>query len=265
MGRAGVAFACVGPETLSEVGPRQNMTNIKPSGFKLNKDSYSGIVNSQPPFIYNRCHLLAHSLGGAEKEVNLVTGTRYMNEAMEENFEKKIKKYIEESNNHVLYRVTPIFDGDNKVVSGVQIEAYSVEDAGKGICINAYCYNVQPGVHINYASGDNELADMLHDSANVLPFAVNNPSDTNPDLIYEMNKHLEVLFEDQKNSSNYTTMMGDINSIAYEARSLGKLDEKPAQTYVKMKECEFKYFQTLKMYVPLLLKNESFFSSVFSK
>ncbi len=260
-GRSGVAFACISPELVASVGPRKNMVNIKPTGFNLNKDNYSGIVNSQPPYIYNRCHLIAHSLGGAEQENNLVTGTRYMNETGMEPFEIKVSKYIEQTNNHVIYRVTPVFDGDNKVVSGVQLEAYSVEDAGKGVCFNVYCYNVQPGVEINYASGDNELADVISDSENAIPFAVSNPSDVNPDLIYEMNKHLEILFEDQKSSGIYTTMMGDINSIAYEARSLGTIGEKPAQTYIKMKDCEFRCFQTLKMYVPMLLRNEIFFTS----
>lgn len=262
-GRAGVAFACISPETISNVGPRKSMTNLKPSGFNLNKDNYSGIVNSQPPFVYNRCHLLAHSLGGEEQEINLVTGTRYMNETGMEPFENKVAQYIRDTNNHVLYRATPIYDGDNKVVSGVQLEAYSIEDDGKGICFNVYCYNVQPGIDINYATGENELADMIYDSETAIPFAINNPSDNNPDLIYEMNKHMELLFEDQKGSGIYTTMMGDINSIAYEARSLGTIDEKPAQTYLKMKECEYKYYQTLKIYVPMLLKNEDFFKSAF--
>ena len=99
---------------------------------------------------------------------------------------------------NVLYRVTLVYEGDNKVASGVQMEAYSVEDAGKGICFNVYCYNVQPGISINYATGKNELIDEIYDSAKALPFAVSNPSDDNPDLIYEMNKHLEVLFGDKK-------------------------------------------------------------------
>lgn len=265
LGRCGVAFAVLDYDTMPPSNSRQDIGMIKPSGW--NQEKYPGIVNSDPAFLYNRCHLIAHQLAGNDEKNNLITGTRYLNETGMKPFEDQVAQYIKNTNNHVLYRATPIFDGDNKVASGVQLEAYSVEDAGKGICFNVYCYNVQPGIDINYISGKNELADKIYDVGNAIPFAVNNPSDDNPDLIYEMNKHLEILFGDQKdsNSSIYTMLMGDINSIAYEARSLGKIDEKPAQKYLKMKECEYKYFQTIKMYVPMLLKNEDFFNKTFGK
>lgn len=263
LGRCGVAFAVLGDDIMPPFNSRQYIGMIKPSGW--NQEKYPGIVNSDPAFLFNRCHLIAHQLAGNDEKSNLITGTRYLNEMGMKYHEDKVAKYIKNTNNHVLYRATPVFDGDNKIASGVQLEAYSVEDAGRGICFNVYCYNVQPGININYASGKNEIADTMHDSETAIPFAVSNPSDDNPDLIYEMNKHLEVLFGKKHgtNSRVYTTLMGDINLIAYEARSLGTLEEKPAQTYVKMKEFEYKYFQKLKMYVPMLLKSEDFFNSTF--
>ena len=91
-------------------------------------------------------------------EKNLITGTRYMNTEGMLPFENDVAEYIKETNNHVLYRVTPIYEGDNLVASGVQIEAESVEDNGEGICFNVYCYNVQPGIEIDYKTGDSREA-----------------------------------------------------------------------------------------------------------
>lgn len=140
--RSGAAFANVGKDTLEMVGDRENMVSIKPSGWNQNK--YNGLVTSQPPYIFNRCHLIAHQLGGKEEERNLITGTRYLNEAMIP-YENKIKDYVTKTGNHVLYRVTPIFERDNKLASGVQLEAYSIEDSGKGVSFNVYCLSL---IHI---------------------------------------------------------------------------------------------------------------------
>ena len=260
-GRAGVVYANVGPDTIAAVGPRQNMVGIKPSGWNYNR--YDGIVNSQPAYVYNRCHLLAHSLGGAEQEINLVTGTRYMNETGMLPFETMVTQYISRTGNHVLYRVTPVFKGDNKLVSGVQIEAYSVEDAGTGIFFNVYCYNIQPGVDLNYVNGDNEISDVTFEVENILPFAVYNASQNNPDLILEMNKHLAIVFEDQKNTGTYNSMMNEINTIANQARAVGNHGENSAQCYISIKEYEYKYFEVLKAYIPVLLQKEAFFTSTF--
>lgn len=261
LGRAGVAFANIGPDILDAVGARNSMTGIQPTGWSFNK--YEGIVNSQPAYLYNRCHLLAHSLGGVEEMINLVTGTRYMNESGMKPFEDKVAKYIENSGNHVLYRATPIFKGDNKLCSGIQLEAYSIEDSGKGICFNVYCYNVQPGVHVNYVTGDNELSDITFGADNILPFAVNNPSDQNPDLIYEMNKHLLILFEDQKNTGIFNSLKTELDSIAINARNVGAKGETPAKCYIDLKQYEYKYMEALKTYVPILLSKEEFFNSTF--
>lgn len=261
-GRAGYAYGCIGPDTIEAVGPRQNMVGITPSGWNYNK--YEGIVNSQPAYVYNRCHLLAHSLGGVDKEINLVTGTRYMNETGMLPFENSVSDYIRTTRNHVLYRATPIFKRDNKLVSGVQLEAYSVEDQGKGICFNVYCYNVQPGVDLNYVNGENTASDTLTGMEDILPFAVQNASDSNPDLIYEMNKHLEILFSDQKNSSKYISMKNEIVSLATEARALGtNASKNQAQYFIELKQLQYRYFEVLKSYVPLLLMEEEFFQSAF--
>ncbi len=262
LGRAGVAFGCIGPDTLSSVGDRENMVGIKPSGWS-NFNRYDGIVNSQPAYLYNRCHLIAHQLGGKEEEINLVTGTRYLNETGMIPFEEEVARYIKSTGNHVFYRVTPVFKGDNKLVSGVQLEAFSIEDKGQGVCFNVFCYNVQPGVDLNYITGDNELADTTFGAENILPFAVYNASETNPDLILEMNKHLAILFADQKNTGTYTSMMNRISTIASEARAVGYKGENAAQAYIALKQYQYKYFEVLKTYVPLLLEKEDFFRSAF--
>ena len=260
-GRAGVAYGCIGPDKIAAVGPRQNTVSIKPSGWNSNK--YDGIVNSNPPYVYNKCHLLAHSLGGVDQEVNLITGTRYMNETGMKELETQVVNYIKNTGNHVFYRSTPIYKGDNKLVSGVQLEAYSVEDSGVGVSFNVFCYNVQPGVDLNYANGDNKVSDKTIGAENILPFATYNASDSNPDLILEMNKHLEILFGDQKSSSTYTNMMNEIVSIANEARAIGNSDENASQKYMKLKKYQYDYLNVLKSYIPLLLSKEEFFISTF--
>ena len=261
LGRAGVAFVNVCPEIMPPSNSRQNIGMIQPSGWNQNR--YPGIVNSDPPYIYNRCHLVGHQLAGEDGEINLITGTRYLNATGMLPFENAVADYVRNTGNHVLYRATPIYKGENKIASGVQLEAYSVEDAGKGICFNVYCYNIQPGVELNYATGTNSLADVTFEAKNVLPFAVMNPSDANPDLIYEMTKQLELLFVDQKNSSTYISMMDQIKAIGNDARVVGNKNEAPAQCYIQLKEYEYKFFEVLKNYVPLLLAKEDFFKSTF--
>ena len=260
LGRAGVAFANIGPEILATVGPRENMSNIRPSGWNFNR--YEDLVGIQPPYLYNRCHLLAHSLGGKEQEINLVTCTRYLNESGMSPFEQEVTDYIRNSGNHVLYRVTPHFNGDNKLVSGIQIEAYSIEDSGEGISFNIYEYNVQPGVDINYITGDNYLVDTTLANKTIIPFAVYNPSGSNTDLIFEMSKHLSILFDDQVNSFTYKSLVGEINAVASEARNIVGRDNN-AKQYLSMKPLQYKYLEILKTYVPLLLMNEDFYKTAY--
>ena len=129
---------------------RGSISSITPTGWI--QKSYSGISGG---YLWNRCHLIGWQLSAenANRE-NLITGTRYMNINGMLPFENMVADYIKETGNHVAYRITPVFEGRNLVCSGVQMEAYSVEDDGDGICFNVYCYNVQPGITINYATGD---------------------------------------------------------------------------------------------------------------
>ena len=110
-------------------------------------------------YLYNRCHLIGYQLTGENaNERNLITGTRYLNIEGMLPFENMVADYVEETGNHVMYRVTPIYEGDDLVAEGVLMEGYSVEDAGEGICFCVYAYNVQPGVEIDYATGESWLA-----------------------------------------------------------------------------------------------------------
>ena len=128
---------------------RGSISSIKPSGW--NQAKYEGISGG---WLWNRCHLIGWQLSAenANRE-NLITGTRYMNISGMLPFENMVADYIRETGNHVAYRITPIYAGNNLVCSGVQMEAYSIEDNGDGIEFNVYCYNVQPGININYADG----------------------------------------------------------------------------------------------------------------
>ena len=126
---------------------RGSISEVTPSGW-INKE-YDG------QYLYNRCHLIGFQLSGENaNERNLITGTRYMNVEGMLPFENMIADYVHETENHVLYRVTPIYDGTNLVASGVQLEAESVEDDGEGVLFNVYVYNVQPGITIDYATGE---------------------------------------------------------------------------------------------------------------
>ena len=154
LGRCGTAFANVCEEIMPDE-ERGEIGQIRPSGWHTVK--YTGYVDGN--YLYNRCHLIAYMLSGENaNEENLITGTRYMNVTGMLPFEESVNEYIEENpENHVLYRVTPVFTGDNAVADGVLMEAYSVEDAGKGIEFCVYCFNVQPGIIIDYATGESEI------------------------------------------------------------------------------------------------------------
>lgn len=149
LGRCGVAFANISKETMPPEGDeRGSISSVKPTGWEQAK--YDG------EYLYNRCHLIGYQLSDENaNELNLITGTRYFNVEGMLPFENKVADYINENvNNHVLYRVTPVFDGNNLLATGVEMEAYSVEDNGQGICFNVFVYNVQPGVTIDYATGE---------------------------------------------------------------------------------------------------------------
>ena len=149
LGRCGVAWANICQE-LMPTEERGEIGQVKPSGWHTVKyDCVDG------KYLYNRCHLIGFQLAGENaNEQNLITGTRYLNIEGMLPFENLVADYVQETGNHVLYRVTPVFDGDNLVASGVLMEGWSVEDAGEGVCFCVYAYNVQPGVEIDYATGD---------------------------------------------------------------------------------------------------------------
>lgn len=150
LGRCGTAYACVGEE-LMPAGERESISSVKPSGW-INVE-YGG------QYLYNRCHLIGFQLTGENaNERNLITGTRYMNVEGMLPFENLVADYVKETENHVLYRVTPVFQGEELVARGVEMEAFSVEDQGEGVYFHVYCYNNQPGVSIDYATGESRLA-----------------------------------------------------------------------------------------------------------
>ena len=155
LGRCGVAYANVGRD-LMPTEKRGDIGSIKPTGWQQAK--YEGIVESNPPYLYNRCHLIAYCLTAENaNEKNLITGTRYMNVEGMLPFEEQVARYLDRNDNHVLYRATPIFDGNNLLADGVLMEAYSVEDHGAGIQFCVYVYNVQPGINIDYKTGKNSI------------------------------------------------------------------------------------------------------------
>ena len=136
-------------------GKREGIGSIKPSGWHTVKYD---IIEGK--YLYNRCHLIGYQLTGENaNKNNLITCTRQMNSVGMLEFENKVASYIKKTNNHVLYRVTPIFYDDNLIASGVQIEAFSIEDNGEGIKFNVFVYNVQDGIKIDYKTGNSELID----------------------------------------------------------------------------------------------------------
>lgn len=153
LGRCGAAVANIGLD-LMPTEERDSIGQVKPTGWHTVKyDCVDG------KYLYNRCHLIGYQLTGENANTcNLITGTRYLNIEGMLPFENMTADYVKETKNHVLYRVTPIFEGDNLVANGVLMEGWSIEDSGDGICFNVFCYNVQPGVTIDYATGDSALA-----------------------------------------------------------------------------------------------------------
>lgn len=155
LGRCGVAYANI-CEELMPTEERGSIGQVKPTGWQTVK--YNDLIEGN--YLYNRCHLIGYQLAGENaNEKNLITGTRYLNVTGMLPFENQIADYVKETGNHVLYRVTPLFDGMNLVADGVQMEAWSVEDDGEGICFHIFCYNVQPGIEIDYSTGESRASE----------------------------------------------------------------------------------------------------------
>lgn len=148
-GRCTACTACIGNELMPKE-ERGEIYTVEPTGWQhIEFDFIEGGT------LYNRCHLIGFQLTGENANANnLITGTRYMNVDGMLPFENEVATYINDTGNHVLYRVTPIFKDNELVARGVEMEAYSVEDKGEGVCFNVFCYNVQPGVEIDYKTGN---------------------------------------------------------------------------------------------------------------
>ena len=161
LGRCGTANSCIGQDGMP-TGPRGDISSVEPTGWHT--DAYDFVEGEK---LFNRCHLIAHQLSGDDAVPrNLITGTSYMNRDGMLPFEEAIGAYVRNTGNHVMYRVTPVFVDDELVSRGVHMEAISVEDGGEGLAFNVFCYNVQPGVDIDYKTGDNKLSEdrtMLED------------------------------------------------------------------------------------------------------
>ena len=171
LGRCGAAYANIGGD-LMPTEKRGSIGSVKPAGWHTVKyDNVDG------KYLYNRCHLIGYQLTGENaNERNLMTGTRYMNVEGMLPFEDMVADYIRETDNHVLYRVTPIYDGNNLLASGVQMEAASVEDNGEGIWYNVYVYNVQPGISIDYATGESSRQSSRTESGEIMEYVLNTSS-----------------------------------------------------------------------------------------
>lgn len=213
LGRCGYAMACIGRDIMP-TEDRGSIGQVKPSGWQTVKYEF---VDGR--YLYNRCHLIGYQLTGENaNERNLITGTRYLNVEGMLPFENLVADYIKETGNHVLYRVTPIFDGDNLVARGIQMEAVSVEDNGDGVCFHVYVYNHQPGVRINYADGTST------EEAAVLPTS-----------------RIETQYILNENSKKFhMTSCEQAQSIKQENKALftGSADELIAKGYSPCKACD---------------------------
>ena len=160
LGRCGVTEACIGTD-LMPTEKRESISSVKPTGWVQAKYDFVDGKN-----LYNRCHLIGFQLSGENaNKYNLITGTRYLNIDGMLSFENMVADYVKETDNHVMYRVTPRFVGDELVARGVFMEGYSVEDKGESVCFYIYAYNVQPGVGIDYATGESWLEQSTTDSS----------------------------------------------------------------------------------------------------
>ncbi len=188
LGRCGVAYANVGKD-LMPTEERGSIGMVKPTGWQTVKyDNVDG------KYLYNRCHLLGFQLTGENaNEQNLITGTRYMNMQGMLPFENMVADYVKETGNHTLYRVTPIFEGDNLLASGVLMEGYSVEDDGKDISFCVFCYNVQPDIEINYANGDSKAKETTPVVVAPKPQKEETPQAAQPTTSYIANKNTKKL------------------------------------------------------------------------
>jgi DNA-entry nuclease len=208
LGRCGVAYANICKE-LMPTEERGAIGMVKPTGWHTVKYD-----NVEGKYLYNRCHLIGYQLAGENaNEKNLITGTRYLNVTGMLKFEDQVADYVNETNHHVLYRVTPVFEGDNLVASGIEMEAYSVEDKGEGVSFHVFLYNVQPGITIDYATGESWLDDSktTEDNEKTLNYVLN----TNTHKFHKGNCESVRDIADS-NKEVYTGNRGDLINMGYE-------------------------------------------------
>lgn len=228
LGRCGVAYANICKE-LMPTEERQGIGQVKPAGWHTVR--YEVVGKGSAGFLYNRCHLIAYELAAENaNERNLITGTRYMNMQGMRYFEDSVADYVKATNNHVIYRVTPIYNGDNLLCDGLQIEAKSVEDNGAGICFNAFCYNVQPGVIIEYATGESRLDETDIPSAETQAEAPPNINNEVTTATYILNTNTKKFH--YPNCSSVSDM-----SEKNKREFTGSRDEVINQGYVPCKRC----------------------------
>lgn len=225
LGRCGIAYANIGQD-LMPTEDRGSIGQVKPSGWHTVKyDCVDG------KYLYNRCHLIGFQLTAENANTkNLITGTRYLNVEGMLPFENMVADYIKETGNHVLYRVTPIYEGDNLVVSGVQMEAKSVEDNGEGILFNVYCYNVQPGVTIDYATGESQLSNDSGSSAGNTEENIETENEQKTESSYVLNTNTKKFHSPSCSSLN---QMNENNKEEF----TGTRDELIQQGYESCKRC----------------------------
>lgn len=236
LGRCGIAAACIGQD-LMPTEERGSIGQVKPSGWHtVRYDCVDG------KYLYNRCHLIGYQLTAENANVsNLVTGTRYLNIEGMLPFENMAADYIKETGNHVEYHVTPVFKGDNLLTDGVLMEGYSVEDQGDGVCFCVFAYNVQPGVNIDYATGDSSLAEVAAQPAasptptNPAPPAEEPPANQQPDPEPQGNTY--ILNTNTKKfhypSCSSVDQMKESNKRVY----TGNREDIISQGYVPCKRC----------------------------
>lgn len=228
LGRCGTAYANICTD-LMPTEERGEIGRIKPSGWHTVK--YNGIIDGN--YLYNRCHLIGYQLAGENgNEQNLITGTRYLNVEGMLPFEDQVADYVKTTNHHVLYRVTPVFEGENLVASGVLMEAESVEDQGAGLQFCVYVYNVQPGISINYLTGESDLSEPPTTQTEAdLESSIQEETQPEPQgTDYILNKNTKKFHYPSCSSVNE---MKEKNKKAY----TGNREDVIAQGYVPCKRC----------------------------
>ena len=233
-GRCGVVIACIGKDIMP-TEERGNIGSVKPTGWHTVKYN---IVDGN--YLYNRCHLIGFQLTGENANTkNLITGTRYMNVDGMLPFENMVADYVQETGNHVMYRVTPVFDGNNLLASGVLMEAMSVEDNGDGILFNVFCYNVQPGIKIDYATGASSAENIQASVESKPTTQINQEPVPIPEPAPEptpQSAPASVHVPESENNVQQNSIIANKNSGAFHRSSCSRLPKEKNRVYFNTRE-----------------------------